>query len=879
MSRDRHAEAEDAKLPATLVVTELTVTGMCCQSEVALIRKKIGTLDGVVDLKFNLMLRRCTVTHEERVTHAQLLRPLNWAALGASVVERGKSGAGINRGSLCSAATLVALLSLVLFGLSNGIWARPEGTEWWDDVFSYVALANVLLGLPTLFGRALIGLRQGRLNMFATMAIACTGALVLLDLWEASAVVFFYLASEWLQMWCVHHTAAASDSLGGMLPELAHPADGGPAKPLSEVAVGELLLVKPGQAVPVDGEVVDGSSAIDESMLTGEAVPVAKQVGSGVFAGTTNQSGVITIRVARLPNDTSAAQLSTLVSEAQGASGRQLMLERFANVYTTTVLLAALLLATVPLGLCSWQEGGGGAHSTWTSRWMHADDGTASCVWWLRRALALVVISCPCALIVAMPVTNACGISAVAKWGILVKSSRQLELLARMSTLALDKTGTLTEGRFRLRQVTTNEANPHATLTAVMECAAAVEKNSSHPIAAAFLEYAVELGVDPPPAPHFTLLEGEGIEAVVDGATVHVGNERLVRRLLAEAAKANQELASTPAVEAAAEAFARARAAVAHAVKEEMPVRMIRSLEKKQAAALEALDAAKAEASRALPSPPPSPPPSPLGGGGCGTGCCGGGCGEGGTTPPLTLDSELVAQWQRAGCSVLWVVLDGQIAAACQLSDEIRGEAAVTMRHLASLGVTTTMLTGDCEETAQAVRAQAGIGIAVAGMKPAEKLEHIRGFGQQAVVGMVGDGINDGPALAAADVGIAMGVGGTAMASAAAGVVLMSIDLRRICDAIYVARLTSRTLRASVAATLLLKIVPLVLIFALADAEGYLIAAAVGSDVLGLIIVLAAAMQLLRVQPKYAAEPCANNDSALEGPTIVTSSTIDVKQI
>ena len=238
-----------------------------------------------------------------------------------------------------------------------------------------------------------------------------------------------------------------------------------------------------------------------------------------------------------------------------------------------------------------------------------------------------------------------------------------------------------------------------------------------------------------------------------------------------------------------------------------------------------------------------------------------------------------MAQWQRAGCSVLWVVLDGQIAAACQLSDEIRGEAAVTMRHLASLGVTTTMLTGDCEETAQAVRAQAGIGIAVAGMKPAEKLEHIRGFGQQAVVGMVGDGINDGPALAAADVGIAMGVGGTAMASAAAGVVLMSIDLRRICDAIYVARLTSRTLRASVAATLLLKIVPLVLIFALADAEGYLIAAAVGSDVLGLIIVLAAAMQLLRVQPKYAAEPCANNDSALEGPTIVTSSTIDVKQI
>ncbi|MGB0213808.1 MAG: hypothetical protein ACPGE9_16635, partial [Algiphilus sp.] len=164
---------------------------------------------------------------------------------------------------------------------------------------------------------------------------------------------------------------------------------------------------------------------------------------------------------------------------------------------------------------------------------MRADDGSGSCVWWVRRALALVVISCPCSLIVAVPLTNACAVSALACWGVLVKSATQLELLARMGHLAFDKTGTLTEGRFRLRKVMLNEAHSGgADMTRVMELAAAAEKNSSHPIAAAFLEYAVELGVDPPPAPHFELIEGEGLRSVVGdggdgGVVVHVGNERL----------------------------------------------------------------------------------------------------------------------------------------------------------------------------------------------------------------------------------------------------------------------------------------------------------------------------------------------------------------
>jgi P-type E1-E2 ATPase len=220
------------------------------------------------------------------------------------------------------------------------------------------------------------------------------------------------------------------------------------------------------------------------------------------------------------------------------------------------------------------------------------------------------------------------------------------------------------------------------------------------------------------------------------------------------------------------------------------------------------------------------------------------------------------------------VLLDGEIAAACQLSDAIRGETAPAMAALAGLGVKTTILTGDCEETAQAVRAQAGIATAVAGMKPAEKLAMIKEFRREAIVGMVGDGVNDGPALAAADVGIAMGVHGTALASAAAGVVLMTNDLRRLADGIMGARRTARTLRNSVAIALLLKLLPFVLNFtAFEKAEGYLITASVGSDVLGIIIVLANAISLLGIRSQYAVTPCANSALSMEGPTVVTSTT------
>ena len=321
-----------------LAVTELTVNGMCCQSEANLVHKKLGVLPGVTNIRINMLLRQVLVTHEETLDPARLVRTLNWALLDASINDGSSRGSLLRRGKP-SMITVLAVVCGVLFAVSLGIWKRvtQETVEWYEDPFTYFALACVAVGAPLLLVRALAGLVYERtINMFLTMLLAVVGALMLRDFFEAAAIVFFFVLSEWVQKWCVHHTAEATSGLGGLLPETVTMKAGGAEVPLDSVAVGDVLLVKPGGRVPVDGTVVgEGTSSVDESMLTGESVPLVKKPGSCVVAGTTNQTGVLEVRVDALPAESTAAQLTQLVSEAQTQGGkREQLLERFAKVDT-----------------------------------------------------------------------------------------------------------------------------------------------------------------------------------------------------------------------------------------------------------------------------------------------------------------------------------------------------------------------------------------------------------------------------------------------------------------------------------------------------------------------------------------------------------------
>ena len=1014
VSTSTHVAAPPAL--ADLVVTEIEVRGMCCQSEVTLIQKKLGGMQGIAKVNVHLMLRRIAVTHDASLASAEkIVRTLNWSLLGASIVDNGGSSrSAIRRGSWRTREALIAALTGVLFLSSSGIWVRAEGTPWYHDPSSWLAVACVSVGLPVLAARALVGvIYQRTLNMFCTMSIATAGALALGDLWEAAAIVFFFSFSEWMQAWCVHHTAEASSGLSDILPALVTPADGGEPYPLDQVAVGAELLVRPGERVPVDGVVTRGSSSVDESILTGEAMPVRKLDGDGVSAGTTNQLGALVVRATKLPSECSASQFSEMVAKAHEASGKEVMLERFAKWYTILVLISALLLGTVPLGWCEHTDSHSGV----------------SCRTWLRRALSLTVISCPCSIILAMPLTFACGVAAVARWGVLVKSAKQMERLAKMRELAVDKTGTLTEGAFRLRQLMAvgsegaSAAKTARALDRTMRLASAVECKSSHPIAAAFLEYAQGLDDDdegPCEVEDFEIVEGEGVRGVVRGVEVCVGSEQLMQRVATASAAARGIVSERHRELLAAAEAAEAEAREAEA--EGISKRMLAMLVRKAARAREEVadEVAKAGSSgegasgqhdhahdhahgheeggdgcgaecehahdhahekgegcgaecehahdhaheegegcgaeceqaheeegdgcgaeceqaheeegdgcgaecelcvrrgccvRKRPCPRRcanrrrrsrrctagcttkdgcsgkgccqdkccGQPPCCTGGGaalqseqmardqqggrdndpaqdqncegaeGCTTGCC--------AAQPArdsSLETSQVREWRKAGCTVLWVSVGGDVAAACQVSDEVRPESRIAITLLHSLRIKTTMLTGDAYETAQAVRAQAGVTEALSGMKPAAKLEVVRERARSCVVGMLGDGVNDAPALAAADVGIAMGVQGTAMASQAAGIVLMSNDLRRLADAVYGSRRTTAALLASLIVSIGFKLVPLVIMFVPA-AEEYLLVAAVASDVAGIGYVLISAMALLRMRSRFAKVPCTNN--------------------
>jgi Cd2+/Zn2+-exporting ATPase len=684
--------------------TRVCVEGMCCESEARLVRNRLADVPGIHQIDIDIVGKRVFVKHAPEAGLAErIVGELDAIGLDPKLTST-EGPPAAPREEPAEPLPYDLIGSGVLFGLSL---AGP-----WVPALEWAALGAIAVGLYGLLRRAFVSIRNWHLDMNVLMSIAVVGAVAIGEWTEGAAVVFLFALAEWLEDRSLDRARKAIGAVASLAPPVARLVDGREV-PVAEVGVGSRVAVRPGDHVPLDGRVVRGTSSVDESLLTGEAVPVEKGPGDVVSAGTVNQSGFLEVETTAGAGDSAVARLVRLVEEAQAQkSPTERFVDRFARFYTPAVVVAAAAVATIPPLLGS-------------------DFQT-----WFYRALVLLVVACPCALVISTPVTVVSALARAARRGVLVKGGAHLEALGEIKALAFDKTGTLTRGQFEVvacRQV------GEMPLDEAHRLISAAERHSSHPIAHAMLAHAGHPEIRD--LRNFEVVLGEGVIVQQGLRTIQVGNRRLAERL------------------------------------------------------------------------------------------------------DWVEDAETVQEWERQGWTVVWAGVDGHLMALHALADRPRAEAADAVKQLHDQGVKLLMLTGDQQRSAEAIRAQVGLDVAKAGLLPQQKVDAVRALAREhGKVAMVGDGINDAPALAAADVGIAMGVRGTAVAMETADVALMTDDLRRIPEVVALGRRARDVIRINVAVSLVTKAA--VLGLAVAGWAGLWMA--VAADVGTSLLVIAHGMTLLR---------------------------------
>jgi Cd2+/Zn2+-exporting ATPase len=557
--------------------------------------------------------------------------------------------------------------------------------ERYANLLYIAAVILALLPLARSGFNTLVINREFNINLL--MTIAAVGAILIGEMLEAAVVVFLFAIGEALEGYTADRARQSIRGLMTLQPTRAILLFGGMEieTPIESIKVNDLVLVKAGENIPVDGIVADGTSAVDQSLVTGESIPVAKQEGSDVYAGTINGTGALTIRVTKLVADNTVNRIIQLVEEASSVRApSQRMVDEFARVYTPAVVAIAALVAVVPPLMFS-------------APFYDTPDGHG----WLYRALSLLVIACPCALVISTPVTVISAITAAARRGVLIKGGAHLEALGRVTVIAFDKTGTLTRGKpivTNVRAIDCPTDSPCEICDDVLALANAVERRSAHPLARAVGDAARDHGVADRyiAAEAVETLTGLGVQGVVNGTRVTIGSHDLFDR--------------------------------------EYP---------HDETFCDKVKAAEAQ----------------------------------GQTTMLLNDGERVR---------------GYIAVA----DDPRPESANVLAQLHALGLRSVMLTGDVPQAAARIAEQVGVYDVRAGLMPADKVtavrELLRDHGR---VAMIGDGINDTPALAAATVGIAMGGAGSAQALEIADVALMADDLRQLHVAVRLSRFARQLIK------------------------------------------------------------------------------------
>ncbi len=715
-------------------VFSFKVEGLCCGEECAILKRELGGLvGGEQQLVFDLLDKRMTIVDpppglaaaavQERVARTGMravpweqrsqAQPASFSRQQRQTIVAGFSAALLSAGFIWHWAAHGSLLHALQGGAASAARGYPPASI---VLYALAALAGGWFVFP----RAWLALKRLRPDMHLLMTVAAGGAALLGDWFEAATVTFLFGVSLALETWSAGRARRAVQGLLQLTPPQARLIQqAGEVLIAPELApIGARIAIRPGERLPLDGVVCSGSSAVNQAPLTGESIPVFVEPGSTVLAGTVNGSGALVVEVTKRAGDAVIAHMIRLVEEARNKRApAELWVDWFAVRYTPLVLGLALLLMLLPALITgAWAE-------------------------WFYRGLVLLVIACPCALVISTPVSIVAALACAARHGVLVKGGAYLELCGRIKAAALDKTGTLTEGHPRLATII--PLNGHSA-DELLRIGAAIESRSEHPLAGAVVRAALERGIKPPPAESYFALPGLGAEAMLDGAVHWIGSPRFMQARLPEAGAALEQIAA------------------------------------------------------------------------------------------------LAAQGQ----SVIAVGTAEHVCGLFGLADSIRPAARAALQGLRQAGVAhIAMLTGDNAATAMSVASTLDLDSIQAGLLPADKVAQVEQLRQTyGTVLLVGDGVNDAPALAAASVGVAMGAAGSDVALETADVALMGDDLLQLPWLIRHSRRTMAIIRQNIAFAIGVK-----LLFFLLAATGHAsLWAAILADMGTSLLVIANALRLLQ---------------------------------
>jgi Cd2+/Zn2+-exporting ATPase len=531
---------------------------------------------------------------------------------------------------------------------------------------------SIVMGLIYIVPKAYFALISRKADMNLLMVVAIIGAIFIHQEFEGAMVAFLFSVAVLLESWSVNRARHAIQALIEMSPKEADVIGRG-RRPIEEVQIGEVILVRPGEKIPMDGRVQKGESSVNQAPITGESIPVYKRGGDEVFSGTINHDGALEIKVTKKADHSTLSRLIHMVEEAQAKKAHvEEWVNRFAMIYTPCMIGLAILMGVIPsLMTGAWDE-------------------------WIYKALILLVISCPCALVIATPVTLVAGLTSASRAGILIKGGKFLEIPASLRVIAMDKTGTITEGRPQVVGIYPYSGHTEQEL---IEIAGSLERQSQHPLSRAVLEKAEEMKASLRPVEGSLLIAGKGVEGVLDGELYWMGSHRLMHERGEETEEIHQKALSL----------------------------------------------------------------------------------------------------EDAGHSVIAIGNKAHVCGLLSVCDRARPSVKGIVTRLKEMGIKVAMLTGDHEKTAAALAKEVGIDYYFANLLPEDKVLHIKGLiEKEGPVAMVGDGVNDAPAMAISNLGIAMGAMGTDVAIETSDIALMTDDLEQIPRLIHHSKRVLNTLKVNI---------------------------------------------------------------------------------